>query len=82
MFAAALRRNARYRAFNQFQQGLLHTFAGYVARDGRIVAFAWNFIDFIDIDDAALGFFNVKITFTQKFGDDLFDVFTDITGFG
>ena len=26
--------------------------------------------------------FNVKITFAQKFGDDLFDVFTDITGFG
>ena len=81
MLAAALGRNAGNRTFNQFQQGLLYTFAGYVAGNRRVVAFTGDFVDFVDIDDAALGFFNIKIAFAQKLGNDLFDVFTDITRF-
>ena len=81
MFAAALGRNAGNRTFNQFQQGLLHALAGYVAGNRRVVAFTRDFVDFVDINDAALGFFDIKIAFAQKLGNDLFDVFTDITRF-
>ena len=31
MFAPTLRRHGCHRAFNQFQQGLLHTLAGHIA---------------------------------------------------
>ena len=46
MFAAALGRNTGNRTFNQFQQGLLHTFAGYVAGNRRVVAFTGDFCRF------------------------------------
>ena len=82
MLAPALRGNAGHRAFNQFQQCLLYAFAGDVAGNRRVVAFARDFVDFVDIDDAALGFFDIEIAFAQKFGDDLLDVFADITCFG
>ena len=82
MFAAALGWNAGNRTFNQFQQGLLYAFAGYVAGNRRVVAFTRDFVDFVNIDDTALGFFDIKIAFTQKLGNDLLDVFTDITRLG
>ena len=40
MLAAALGRDAGHRAFNQFQQGLLHTFAGHVTGDRGVVGLA------------------------------------------
>ena len=82
MFAAALGRNAGNRTFNQFQQGLLHAFAGYVAGNRRVVAFTRDFVDFVNIDDTALGFFDIEIAFTQKLGNNLLNVFTDITRLG
>ena len=58
---AALGRNAGHRAFHQFQQCLLYAFAGHVAGDGGAVGFAGNFVDFVYIDNTALGFFHVKV---------------------
>ena len=54
MLAAALRRNRSHRTLEDLQQSLLDTLARYVARDGRILGFAGNLIDLIDIYDTAL----------------------------
>jgi len=65
-----------------FQQGLLHALPRHVARDGRIVGLARNLVDFIDIDDAALGFLDVIVAALQQLLNDVFHVFTHVTGFG
>ena len=57
VFAAALRWNGRNGTLDQFEQGLLYAFAGYVARDRRVLAFTCDFVDLIDVDDAFLRFF-------------------------
>lgn len=56
MFASALRWYGSYSAFQNLQQGLLYTFTGNVACDGRILGFACYFINFINIDNTAFGF--------------------------
>jgi hypothetical protein len=82
MLATALRRYRSHGAFDQFQQGLLYALTRYVAGDGRIFGLARNLVDFIDIDDAALGLLDIVITFLQQLLDDVFDIFTDVTGLG
>ena len=76
---AALGRNARHRPFNNLQQSLLHAFAGNISRNRWIVRFPRNFIDLIDIDDAALSFFNVVVGSLQKVQNNIFNVLTDIS---
>ena len=61
MLASTLRRNGRNGAFHDLQQRLLHTFARYIARDRRVVGFARNLVDFVDIDDAALRTLNIVV---------------------
>jgi hypothetical protein len=82
MLAAALRRHRGNRAFHDLQKRLLHALARHVAGDRRIVRLARDLVDFVDVDDAALGAFDVVIGRLQQLQDDVFDVFTDITGFG
>ena len=74
--------NAGHRAFHQFQQCLLYAFAGHVAGDGGAIGFAGNFVDFVYIDNTALGFFHVKVAVVQQFGDNLFHIFAHIACFG
>ena len=64
-----------------FKQRLLHAFAGHVAGDGRVFGFSGYFIDFVNVDDAALGFFHIVIGALQKFENDVFDVLAHVTGF-
>jgi len=40
---------------------LLNSFAAYIARDGRVIAFARDFVHLIDENDAAFGLLNVVI---------------------
>src|SRR3974377_2168016 len=54
VLAATLRGHGSDRPFHDLEQGLLHALARHVAGDRRIVGFATNFVDLIDIDDAAL----------------------------
>ena len=54
MLATTLRRHRGNRAFHDFQQSLLHALARHIARDGRVVRLAADFIDLINIDNAAL----------------------------
>src|SRR3546814_641195 len=82
MLAPALRRNARGRAFHQLEQSLLHAFARHVAGDRGIFGLAADFIDFVDIDDAALRLFDVVVRRLQQLEDDIFDILADITRLG
>ena len=58
---AALGRHVGHGALHDFQQRLLHTFAGNIPGDGGIFALAGNFVDLIHIDDAPLGPLHVEI---------------------
>ncbi len=51
---AALGRNAGHRAFQDFQQRLLHALAADVPGDGLVLRLSGDLIDFIDVDDAPL----------------------------
>src|ERR1700722_1556707 len=82
MFAAALRRHGGDRAFNQFQERLLHAFARDIAGDRRVIGLAGDLVDFIDVDDAGLRLFDIVIAFLQQLLDDVFDVFADVAGLG
>ena len=53
MLASALRRHIANRAFQNFQQRLLHAFAGNVARDGDVLRLARDLVDFVNVNDAA-----------------------------
>src|SRR2546421_3878518 len=81
MLAPALRWNVRDRAFKNFQQRLLHAFAGNVEGDRRIFVFAANLVDLIDVDDALLRAFDVAVRGLQKFQNDVLNVFADIACF-
>src|SRR5690349_21100961 len=82
MLAPALRRYRRDGAFNEFQERLLHAFAGHVARDRGVLALARDLVDLIDVDDAGLRFLDVVVALLQKLLDDVLDVLADIAGFG
>ena len=82
MFASTLRRNAGHRAFDQLEQRLLHALTRHITCDGRVVRLAGDFVDFVDVDDAALGALNVVLAALQQFLDDVFNVFAHITSFG
>jgi hypothetical protein len=70
------------RAFDQFQECLLHAFARDIAGDRGIIGLAGNLVDFIDIDNAGLRLFDIVIAFLQQLLDDVFDVFADVAGLG
>ena len=78
MLAASLRRNRGNRALHDFQQRLLYAFARHIAGDRRVVRFAADFIDFINIDDAALRALDVVICGLQQLEDDVLDILADI----
>src|SRR5512135_2228938 len=82
MLAAALRRHRSNGAFHDLEQRLLHAFARDVARDGRVVRFAADLVDFVDIDDAALRTLDVVVGVLQQLENDVLDILADIAGFG
>ncbi len=82
MLAPALRRHGGDGAFHDLQQRLLHAFARDVAGDRRIVGFARDLVDLVDIDDAALRALDIIVGGLQQLEDDVLDVLADIAGFG
>src|SRR5439155_6904823 len=82
MLATALRRNRGNRALHDLQKRLLHAFARDVAGDRRIVGFAADLVDLVDIDDAALRPLDIVVGRLQQLQDDVLDVFADVAGFG
>ena len=82
MLAATLRRNRSHRTFENLEQGLLHTLARNVAGNRRVLGFARNLVDFIDVDDARLGALDVEIGSLKQLQKNVFDVFADVARLG
>ena len=82
VLAAALRRHVGHGAFEHLEQGLLHAFAGHVAGDRHVLAGLGDLVDFVDVDDAALGRFHVEIGGVEQLQDEVLDVFAHVAGFG
>src|SRR5690606_17159546 len=80
MLAAALRWNIRNRAFDDLQQGLLHTLARYITRNRGVVALTADLVDLVDVHDTALCSLDVVIGVLKQLHDDVLDVLTDVTG--
>ena len=80
MFTTALRRYAGHSTFHDFQQSLLHPFTGHIAGDRRIVRLAGDFINLVNIDDAALRPLDIIFTGLQQLQDDVFNILTHIAG--
>src|SRR5690349_17368714 len=81
MFATALWWNVCDRAFENLQERLLHSFAGHVACDRRVLILTTNLVDLVNIDDALLRAFDVAVRSLKQFQNDVLDVFTNITCF-
>lgn len=81
VLAASGGRNIADGAFNDFQQSLLHAFPGDVPRNGDILCFASDFVDFIHIDDALFRFRYIKVGSLKQAQDDVFHIFSYVTGF-
>ena len=65
VFPAALRRNVTCRSFENFQQCLLHAFAGNVARNRNVVRLAADLVDLVDVNNADLGALHVVVRILQ-----------------
>src|SRR5205814_9253607 len=55
MFASTLGRDVANRPFQHLEQGLLDAFTAHVAGNADVLAGLGDLVDFVDIDDAALG---------------------------
>src|SRR5688572_8919762 len=82
VLAAALRGHRGDRAFDQLQERLLHTFAGYVARDRGVVGLARDLVDLVDVDDAALRLVDIVVAILQELLNDVLDVLADVARLG
>ena len=82
MLSAPLRRDVGNGSLQNFQQGLLHSFARNVPSDGRIFAFTGNLINFVDIDNAALRFLYVKIGRLNQAQQNILNVLADVASLG
>src|ERR1700719_2063767 len=59
MLASAMRGYRGNGSFDDLEQRLLHTLAGHVTGDRRIFRLPADLVDFVDIDDATLGSFDI-----------------------
>src|SRR6266705_467715 len=81
MLAASLRRYRRDGAFHDLQQRLLNPFSRNIAGDREVLRLAADLVDFINVDDAALGALDIVVGRLQQLEDDVLDVLADIAGF-
>ena len=82
VLSTTLRRNVGYRSFQDFEKCLLHTLTRNVARDRAIFALARDLVDLVDIDNAALCLFDIKIGRLNQTQKNVFYVLTDVSRFG
>src|SRR5688572_11262382 len=65
MFASALWWNVSDSSFEDLQKRLLHSLAGHIARDRRVLILATDLVDLVYIDDALLGALDVAVCSLQ-----------------
>jgi len=82
MLASALWWNVGDRALEHLQERLLHALARDVAGNRDVVCGLADLVDLIDVDDAPLGGFQIKIRRVQELEQDVLDVLADIAGLG
>ena len=82
MLAAALRRDVADRPFQHLEQGLLDALAGNVAGDADVLAGFGDLVDFVDVDDAALGRLDVEVGGVQQLEEQVLDILADVAGLG
>ena len=82
MLPSALRRNVGDRAFEHFQQCLLNALARDVAGDRDVLAGLADLVDFVDVEHAALGRFDVEVGGVKQFQQQVLDVLADVAGLG
>lgn len=82
VLASALGGDVDDAAFEEFEHALLHTFSADVAGDGGVVALAGDFVDFVDEDDASLGFGDIEVGHLEESGEDALNVFAHVASFG
>ena len=82
VLAPSLRRHVGDRAFEDLEQGLLHSFARHVSRDGGIGAcLAPDLVDLVDVDDPLFGSGNVIVGSLDQPQEDVFHVLAHVSGF-
>ena len=82
VFASALGRHVHYRTFKELQQSLLHSFTADVTCYGRIVAFAGDFVDFVNKNNATFGTCHIIVSSLKQPCKQAFYILADISGFG
>ena len=82
VLAAALRGNVGHGAFEHLQQRLLDTLARDVAGDRDVLRGLADLVDLIDVDDSALGGFEVVVGGLEQLEQQVLDVLTDVAGLG
>ena len=80
MLAAPLWRDVRHRPFQHLQERLLDPLAGDVPGDRNVVAGLADLVDLVDVDNPALGGFQVEVGGVQKLQEDVLDVLADVAG--
>src|SRR5262249_25335585 len=74
MLATTLGRYRRDGPFHDLQQRLLNALSRNIAVDREVLRLAADFVDFIDVDDTALGALHPVFGRLQQLEDDVFDV--------
>src|SRR5205085_5916978 len=82
MFSPALGGYVANGPFKHLEQGLLDTLAAHVAGDADVLRRLGDLVDFVDVDNAALGRLDVEVGGVQQFEEQVFDVLADVTGLG
>ena len=82
VLAPALGWDGSNRAFDDLEQGLLDALAGDISRDRGVVRLAGDLVDFVDVDDAALGPGDVEVRRLDQVEEDVLNILADISGLG
>src|SRR5579883_134509 len=78
VLAPALGRHRGDGPLDELQQGLLHALPGDIPGNRRIVGFARDLVDLVDVDDTGLRLLDVVVALLEQLLNDVLDVLADI----
>ena len=82
MLSPPLRRYRCRRPLEDLEKRLLNALAGNIPCNRGIFRFSRNLIDFINVDDTALCFFDVVVCCLYQLQQDILNILTNISSFG